>query len=428
MSFFAKSILPGGIRVLTESIPHVRSVTVGAWVGAGSQWEEPTNQGVSHLIEHLLFKGTTRRSARELAQAIDGRGGHLNAFTSKEHTCYYARVLDQHVDVAMDVLADMLQHSRFDPADLAKEKSVILEEMAMYEDVPDEVVHDLFAQALWPDHALGRQVVGTPAVVEGLARDEILAYFERHYTGENLVIAAAGNVAHAQVVEAVQRHFGALQARPGVEVPIPAAPAALSGPRARVARRDTEQVHMVLGYRGIPQEHPDMYALNLLATVLGGGATSRLFQTIREERGLAYSVYAYLSGHQHSGLLGVYAGTSSATAGEVLKLCTAELESMAVHGLTAEELHEAQEQLKGQIMLSLESTSGRMTRLGRGELNFGRVHSPDEIIARIERVQPEDVAAVAERLLGQQPGVLAVVGQVDDELLAGYPEVTEEGA
>ncbi|MGE5676018.1 MAG: M16 family metallopeptidase [Mycobacterium leprae] len=424
--FYAKTTLPSGLRVITESIPYVRSASVGVWVGAGSSWETPQNMGISHLIEHMLFKGTPSRTARQIAQEIDGRGGNLNAYTAKEQTCYYAKVLDEHLPVAIDVLADMVLHSMFDPNHLAKEKGVVVEEIKMYEDVPDDLVHDLFAAAMWEGHALGRPIVGTEETVQSFTREQILGYCASHYIPSNIVIAAAGNVEHQQVVDLVARAFDELGQRSGSVPDWPAAPTDPQGPRSILRVKEHEQVHLVVGMKGLYQDHDDLYALHLLNTVLGGGASSRLFQEIREERALAYSVFSYQSSFQSTGNFAVYAGVSPKAVNEVLELILKEYRTMGENGLTAEELKAAKDQLKGEIMLGLESTSGRMTRLGRGELTRGRVLSPDEIVAKIDAVTLEGAAALAHRLFVAEPKVLAAVGPLDeaaDFKAFGFPEV-----
>ncbi|MFZ5813768.1 MAG: M16 family metallopeptidase [Bacillota bacterium] len=415
MTFYRKTTLPSGLRVVTEEIPHVRSVSVGVWVGAGSCFETPEEMGVSHLIEHMLFKGTERRTARQIAQAIDGRGGTLNAFTSKEHTCYYAKVLDEHLPVALDLLADMLLHSRFDATDLEREKGVILEEIKMYEDVPDDLVHDLFATAMWREHALGRPIVGTAETVQSLSREAILAFMHRHYVPGNMVVAVAGHVEHEAVVAMVDRAFGQMAGRPEGMV-WPAVPGRVERPVALVRPKEIEQTHLVLGTRALPQEDDRIYALHLLNTVLGGGASSRLFQEIREQRGLAYSVYSYHSSFRTTGNFAVYAGVSPKMVGPVLDLVTGLLEQAGREGISTEELAEAKEQLKGQIMLGLEATSSRMTRLGRGELSQGRVLHPDEIIQRIDAVTGEEVAALASQLFLEELRVLSAVGPIPAEV------------
>lgn len=426
MAFYQKTRLSNGLRVITESIPHVRSASIGVWVGAGSCWETPANMGISHLIEHMLFKGTRNRTARQIAQAIDGRGGNLNAFTSKEHTCYYAKVLDEHLPVAVDVLADMVLHSLLDPGDLDKEKGVILEEIKMYEDVPDDVVHDLFASAMWSGHALGRPIVGTEETVRGFSRDEILAYYASHYIPENIVVAAAGNLQHEHVVELIEKSFRDLGPSEPTIREWPVAPDDPYAPRALVRVKEGEQIHLVAGMKGLHQDHPLLFALHLLNTVLGGGTSSRLFQEIREERGLAYSVYSYQSSYKNAGNFAVYAGCSQSQTAQVLDLIYSIFRDMGEHGITEDELERAKEQLKGEIMLGLESTNGRMTRLGRGELTLGRVLSPDDVIARIDEVTLGQVADLAKVLFLGEPRILSAVGPLAEPVdlsSYGFPEV-----
>jgi predicted Zn-dependent peptidase len=427
LSIYQKSTLPGGLRVITEEIPHVRSASLGVWVGAGSCWETPADMGISHFIEHMLFKGTERRTARQISQEIDGRGGNLNAFTAKEHTCYYAKVLDQHLPVAVNVLADMVQHSLIDTGEVAKEKGVIIEEIKMYEDVPDDLVHDIFAEAMWAGHALGRPIVGTTETVQSFTPAQLRAYMQATYTPENIVIAAAGNIGHEQVLAEVETAFRQLAQAPHGDRTWQHAPADIERPTAVVREKETEQAHLVLGVKGLHQEHDDIYALHLLNTVLGGGSSSRLFQEIREERGLAYSVYSFHSSFRDTGNFGVYAGVSPTVLPQVLELILKGFRTAGEDGLTPLELAEAKEQLKGQIMLGLESTTGRMSRLGRGELTFGRVLTPDEIISKIDVVTPEQVQQVAHRLLIDEPMVLSVVGPVSESVNLsnfGFPEVS----
>lgn len=426
MTFFRKTTLESGLRVITEEIPHVRSASLGVWVRAGSLWETPADAGISHFIEHMLFKGTPTRTARQIAQAIDGRGGSLNAFTAKEQTCYYAKVLDEHLPIALDVLSDMVLHSSHDPVDIEKEKGVILEEIKMYEDVPDDVVHDLFTSVMWGDHALGRPIVGTADTVQSFSRESLLGYFAGHYTPGEVVVAAAGNLSHDQVVEQVGRAFAEWNG-PAADRAWPAPPAEPERGRALIRVKDTEQAHLVLGVKGLHQDHDQIYALHLINTVFGGGSSSRLFQEIREDRGLAYSVYSYQTSFRDTGNFAVYAGVSPQVLPDVLELILNAFDDLGRRGLTAEELAEAKEQLKGNIMLSLESTSGRMTRLGRGELMLGRVLSPDEIIRRIDAVTHEQVLELCQRLCLKEPKVLSAVGPVEENLdlkSFGFEEVT----
>lgn len=408
---YIKERLPNGLRVICEEIPYVRSVTAGIWVGAGSRYEEE-NSGISHFIEHLLFKGTSTRSAREIAETMDSVGGQLNAFTSKEHTCFYARVLDQHFSVAVDLLSDMVLRSRFDPDDIAKEKGIIVEEIKMYEDAPDELVHDLFAQNIWAEHPLGRNIVGSAGIINSLSRQDVLKYFKEHYTPDNIVVAVAGNVSPARVVEEVGRAMGGMTGKGApVNQPSPAV-----RPGVSVKTKDLEQVHICLGTRGVPQDHDDMYPLYVLNNTLGGGQSSRLFQKIREERGLAYSVYSYLSSYRDAGLFTVYAGMSPQYAEEVVDIILRELGSVRDRGLTDDELRRAKEQMKGQLMLSLESTSNRMSRLGRSELALGRILSPDEVIEKLNAVEMGDIRRLTSELLDEGKLALSAVGPAPETL------------
>lgn len=404
--------MPNGLRVITEEIPYVRSVSVGLWVGTGSRFEDENVYGISHFIEHLLFKGTTTRSARELAEAIDAVGGQLNAFTAKEYTCYYARVLDEHVGVAVDILADMMLHSRFETGDVAREKGVVIEEIKMYEDAPDELVHDLFAQALWQNHPLGRTILGTSETVSGLDREKILSYFRSHYTADNSVLAVAGNMKHEQVLEIAAAGFeeyGGHYSQPSLEAPT-------VSPKVVVRTKDTEQVHLCLGTRGVSQDDADVYPLHVLNSILGGGSSSRLFQEIRENRGLAYAVYSYQSSYRDAGLFTVYAGMSPACVEEVIGLILAEFHKVRRDGITRQELDRAREQVKGGLLLGLESTSNRMSRLGKWELTQGHVPSPEEIVARIDSVNADDIVRLAGQILSDDLLTLTAIGPVKKEL------------
>jgi predicted Zn-dependent peptidase len=427
VTFYQKTTLPNGLRVISEEIPYVRSVSVGVWAEAGGIWEQPVNMGSSHFIEHMLFKGTERRNAREIAHAIDGRGGNLNAFTAKEQTCYYAKVLDEHLEVALDVLSDMVGRSCFDSVEIEKEKGVIREEIRMYEDDPDDLVHDLFAEATWGGHALGRPIVGTEATVQSFNRSDLLDFYHTHYRPERVVISVAGNVRHEQVVELVARLFdGAFLPHVG-QIVTPKPPVTVERSRAILRTKETEQAHLVVGMEGLCQDHEDMYALHLINTVLGGGASSRLFQEIREQRGLAYSVYSFQSSFRDSGHFGVYAGASPNALPKVLELVMEGYQTFANNGMSQVELDESKEQLKGQVMLGLESTSGRMTRLGRGELMHGRVLSPDQIIQRIEAVTLGQANDLARVLFSGRPKILSAVGALPEELglsAFGFQEIT----
>lgn len=403
---YKKTVLENGIRIVTEEIPHVRSVTIGFWVRSGSRDEDPSNNGISHLIEHLLFKGTTTRSAREIAEQIDAAGGQLNAFTSKEHTCYYARVLDGHLAMATEILADMLLNSTILEAELEKEKGVILEEIKMYEDSPDELVHDLFAEALLSPHPLGQSVLGKAENIERLDRDTILQYMDRHYTPQNLVVSVAGNVTHEEVVGQIRRHFGSFH-RAGYRPD-----EVLASPKRTnlIRPKDTEQIHLCVGGYGVKRHDPDRFALYVLDTALGGGMSSRLFQELREEHGLVYSTYSYHSCFHEAGIFAIYAGTSPKHASTVLDLIRSECTNVGQEGIRGEELRRAKEQIKGNLMLSLESTANRMSRIAKAELFSEDLLSPDDLIERIDAVTHEDTIRIASRIMHNDGLSLTAIG------------------
>ena len=384
---YQKSTLPNGIRIVTEAIPYVKSVTVGVWVGTGSRNEEDHNHGISHFIEHLMFKGTEKRSAKDIAETVDAVGGQLNAFTAKEYTCYYIKVLDNHLTLALDVLSDMLLASRYAPEDIAREREVVLEEVNMYEDSPDELVHDYYLDNVWPHHPLGRNILGTTDAIKRFDRDLVCEYYGNFYTPDNIVIAAAGNLTHAAVEELAGRFFGKLAGRKRAMT----AKAPEHQPVRRLHVRDTEQVHFCLGTTSVPQDSPEIYVAHVLNNILGGGISSRLFQSIREERGLAYSIYSYQSNYSDSGLFTVYAGTRPANLDQVIELVLANIDQLKNGGITAAELTKTKEQLKGNLLLGLESSSSRMSRLGKMEITMGKYTTLDEIVAKIENVTLADL-------------------------------------
>jgi len=408
-----RTVLPNGLRILTEAVPAMRSVSFGIWVGVGSRDEAPGLGGTSHFLEHLLFKGTKRRSALEISAQIEAVGGETNAFTTKEYTCYYARVLDADLPLAVDVLGDVITSSLIAEADVETERGVILEEIAMHDDEPDDEVHDLLAQAIYGDHPLGRLVSGTSATISTLRREQILGFYRRRYTPPRMVVTAAGNLDHDRVVELVG---GArLAAGPAAE------PAPLRRDRRVATRRgqvvvrdkETEQAHLVLGGPGIGRLDERRFALGVLNNSLGGGMSSRLFQEIRERRGLAYSVYSYTSQYAGTGIFAVYAGCAPGKVDEVLDLTRTELATVAADGLTEAEVARGRGMAKGALVLGLEDTGSRMTRLGKGELLYGEVLSVDDLLARVEAVDAEQVRAVAADLL-LEPMSLAVVGPFAD--------------
>jgi len=411
-----RTLLPSGVRVITEAVPGVRSVAFGLWVGVGSRDETPALAGASHYLEHLLFKGTRRRSALDISAALDAVGGELNAFTGKEYTCFYARVLDADLPLAVDVVVDMVVGSLLRATDVDSERGVILEEIAMHEDDPGDAVHDAFADAVWGDAPLGRPVLGSVASIGKLSRTAIAGHYRRRYRPEQLVAAAAGHLDHARLVKLIRAAFERAGLADGAEAE-PALPRAgvappSTRPAVRVVRRPTEQANLLLGGEGLPRTDPRRFALGVLNGALGGGMSSRLFQEIREKRGLAYSVYSYASHYADTGLFGVYAGCLPAKADQVLALCRAELERVARNGLAADEIARGKGQLAGGIVLGLEDTGSRMSRLGKSELVYGELRTVDEILANIEGVTAADVHDVARDVLSRPLG-LAVIGPFD---------------
>lgn len=409
-----RTVLPGGLRVITEAVPTVRSVAFGIWAGVGSRDESVQLGGASHYLEHLLFKGTHRRDALAISAALDSVGGELNAFTTKEYTCYYARVLDRDLPLAVDVVSDMVTSSRIASADVEAERGVILEEIAMHDDEPSDAVHDVFARTVHGDTPLGRPVLGTSRTIQAMPRSALAAYYRRRYRPDNLVVAAAGNLDHGRIVRMVRRAFrGVADAGPA-----PRRRAARGEPAFRpgvgIVRRPTEQANLLLGTPGIGRTDDRRFAVRVLNAALGGGMSSRLFQEVREKRGLAYSVYSFASHYAEGGLFGMYAGCLPGKVEQVLRICRDQLELVAADGLSAEELTRGKGQVRGALVLGLEDTGSRMSRLGKGELLYGELPTVDEILARIDAVSGPDVRAVA-RQLAEGPLALAVIGPFDED-------------
>ena len=402
--------LDNGVRVITETMPHVRSVSVGVWVGSGSRRETPEQNGLSHFIEHMLFKGTERRSAEDIARSVDSIGGNLDAFTAKELVCFNTKVLDQHLSLAFDVLADLVLHPLFRDEDIGKEKGVILEEIKMEADSPDYLVHEIFSANFWKDHPLGKPILGTRETVKRFDREMIGSFYRSVYTPSDLVVTAAGNLTHDRLVNLVREHFEDLQPEPG--------PPAESVPvtHARIALRNKkslEQVHMCLGVPSYPLPHQDRFACYVLNTLLGGGMSSRLFQNIRERQGLAYAVFSELNPYRDTGCLSIYAGTSVESAPKVVASIMKEFRQLKGEPVNDEELRRAKDHLKGSLMLSLESTSSRMSNLARQEMYFGRFFSLDEMVEAIETVTAEDVQRIAQTFFDPKQIALTVLGNLD---------------
>lgn len=404
-----KDRLPNGIRVVTEAMPHVRSVAVGVWVETGSRVEPEERGGISHLIEHLVFKGTETRSAQQIAGAIDSVGGQMDAFTAKEHTCFYVSVLDEHLPLAVDLLTDILMHSRFAAPDIEKEKAVVFQEIKMVEDTADDLIHDLFAERVWAGHPLARPILGRWDVVRALDRDVILRHFEEEYAPGRIVIAAAGHLQHEQVVDLFASRFNGFR-RP--VLPRESTPPDMHN-GVHMVHKPLEQVHLVAGFPGIPEAAPERYALYLLNDVIGGSMSSRLFQEVRERQALAYSIHSGLQCYRDTGVFYIYAGTDAANFAKVMKALVKELRALKKDGIAAEEFVRAKEHLKGSLMLSLESTSSRMNRLAKQELRFGAFFSLDEMLDAIDRVQPADVEAMIPRSLDEERLTLLTLGPID---------------
>ena len=412
---YRKTVLANGVRVLTEAMPYVRSASIGIWADIGSAAERPEMRGISHLVEHMLFKGTERRSARVIAETMDGVGGNLNAFTDKETTCYYAKVIDHHVPLALDVLADMFCNSLFDPGELAKERSVVLDEIKMYDDSPEELIHDRFISTIWSGSNLGAPTIGFEETVSRFEREDLRAHMRAHYGTNAVVVTAAGNIDHDEFVALVARAFDGLQG--AVDIPKPERPALT--PVTTVEYKDTEQAYVIVGTRGLSLRDDDRYTLALLDTVFGGGMSSRLFQEIRESRGLAYSVYSFQQAYREAGLFAVYAGTSPENVQECVDVVLQQFDEVHASGVTASELALAKEQLKGSLTLSLESTSSRMIRLGRNEFSLERYVTVEEVEASIDAVTLDDVAGLAHELLPRRNIGMCVLGPLDSSAIYG---------
>ncbi|MFF1357991.1 M16 family metallopeptidase [Streptomyces sp. NPDC058297] len=420
-----RTTLPGGLRIVTETLPSVRSATFGIWANVGSRDETPTLNGATHYLEHLLFKGTSRRSALDISSTIDAVGGEMNAFTAKEYTCYYARVLDTDLPLAIDVVCDMLTGSLIEEADVDAERGVILEEIAMTEDDPGDCVHDLFAHTMLGDTPLGRPVLGTVDTINALNRGQIARFYKKHYDPTHLVVAAAGNVDHNKVVRQVRAAFEKAGALTRTDA-VPMAPREGRKPlraagRMELLGRKTEQAHVILGMPGLARTDERRWAMGVLNTALGGGMSSRLFQEVREKRGLAYSVYSYTSGFADCGLFGVYAGCRPSQVHDVLKICRDELAHVAEHGLSDDEIGRAIGQLSGSTVLGLEDTGALMNRIGKSELCWGEQMSVSDMLEEIASVTPDEVRAVARDILGQRPS-LSVIGPLKDKQAARLHE------
>jgi predicted Zn-dependent peptidase len=408
-----KSILENGMIVLTESIPHLRSVSMGAWVGSGSRDEEPALNGVSHFVEHMVFKGTTTRSASQIAREVDSIGGNLDAFTSKESICFTMKSLDEHTSEALDVLSDLVLHPTFEPEELAREKGVILEEIKIDEDNPDYLVSEIFTQNFWKGDSLGRPILGTKKTVSTFEQETIFRYYREKFTPENIVFSAAGNLDHESFVAEVEKRFGELA--PAASTPLPRREAPRSTPHLTLKnKKSLEQVQLMLGMPAPAVNNPERYGIYLLNAMLGGGMSSRLFQTIREERGLAYSIYSELIPFRDTGMISISAGVAAEKTQETLALTMAELTRLKHETVGDAELKRAKDQLKSNIVLGLESSSSRMANLARQQMYYGRFFGVDEITREIDAVTPEDIKRLANELFRSEAMALTLLGNLGE--------------
>lgn len=413
---FAKTVLDNGIRIVSQEMQDHRSVSLGIWVESGSRHESAAQNGISHFIEHLLFKGTERRTAAEIAEEMDAVGGVINAFTSKEHTCYYAKVLDENLPLAIDLLTDIFLHSSFDAEEIERERSVILQEISQAEDTPDDYVHDLFSLDFFKDHPIGRPICGREETVNSFQRKDFLNFFKSRYLPRRVIIAAAGNFSHDALVQEMAGRLSAVTDRAdSKDAPVDGAGKPEMGSGVYPHSKELEQVHLCLGVAGIRQADPQRYPAYVLNTLLGGGMSSRLFQEIREKRGKAYSVYSFSSSYNDVGYLGVYAGTSIGSAEEVVELILSELNKLAKGGISDEELRRTQGQLVGSMMLGLESTDSWMSHIARNEIYYGKAVTTDEICRGIRAVTRDDVVALADRLFRREGMTLTLLGDFKED-------------
>ncbi|MCW3100787.1 MAG: peptidase domain protein [Chthonomonadaceae bacterium] len=399
--------LPNGVRVVSEHVPYVQSVSVGMFVGIGSRDETDPIRGISHFIEHMMFKGTRKRTARQIADEIESRGGHLNAFTDKETTCYHLRVLAEHTPLALDILTDMLRGSLFDSDEMEREKRVVLEEIKMYEDSPEDHIHEIFESTLWSTHPLGKAIIGTDKTVSGLTRDNIVDYISECYRPDRIVVSAAGNISHGEMVQMASDALGDMAGKAPVRKQRKPKP---TGKSKQVRKRDVEQVHFCLGTAAYGKKDTERYSLSILNNVLGGNMSSRLFQEIREKRGLAYAIGSYGRSYEDGGYFCVYGGTSPTTYDQVVELTHTEFDKVRKEGISDDELTKAKTQVRGALVLGLESMSARMNRYGDNILSYERVVPLEEILAHYDAVSHESIAKVAEKVLDPEQLTLTAIG------------------
>lgn len=407
---FREVLLKNNLTLVYEKLPFVRSVSFGLWIGTGSRYETPETNGISHFIEHMLFKGTELKTAKDIAMAIDNIGGQINAFTGKECTCYYTKTLDSDLETAMEVISDMLFNSRFDPAHIETEKNVIIEEIGMYEDYPEEMVHDMLAEEVWSGNSLGYPILGNNQSILGITRDNLLEYMKTYYVPENSVISVAGNFNEQELLEMVEKYFVEWKSHNYCKVH---AYKPWFNKSIRVKRKETEQVHMCLGFRGVKHGEDKLYSLMTLNNILGGGMSSRLFQKIREEMGLAYSIYSYPTSYRDVGMFTIYAASSPKKYMDVIKLIKDEISTIIRGNISESDLEKAKNQLKGNFILGLDSTSSRMNSMGKSQLITGRVRSPDEVLENIDKVTIESITEVINYVFRPEQMGISAIGDVD---------------
>ena len=402
--------LDNGIRVITETVNHVQFMSMGFWVGVGSRYENEQQWGITHFIEHMLFKGTDRRTAEEISGAVDAVGGQLNAFTSKENTCYYIKTLTEDFPLAMDVLSDMFLNSRFDNEEIAKEREVIIEEIKMYEDTPDDLVHDMLSENLWPDHPLGRTILGTEESIAVFDHDMLKDYMQQYYTGSNIVVSVVGNISHAQVVDAVKAALGGIPK--GQPNQCQLAGKAQAG--VNLTYKEIAQSQICVGMPGVAKEDDRLFPLSILNTYLGGGMSARLVKKIREEEGLAYSVYSYNGSYTDTGAFVISVGTRPENCQRVIDIILEELDDVRRNGITQDELNKSFSQLKGSLFMGLETVNSRMNKLGRSMLIYDRVITPEENVDELSKVTVADVKALAEDMFQRENLQITVLGPVEE--------------
>jgi predicted Zn-dependent peptidase len=410
---FTRVVLENGVRIVYEKIPYVRSITIGVWIGTGSRNENKINNGISHFIEHMVFKGTEKRTAKEIAESIDNIGGQLNAFTGKECTCYYTKTLDTHFDLALEVLSDMLFNSKFDQKDIDIERKVILEEIGMYEDSPEELVHDILSEVVWNGNSLGYPILGTQDCLKQVNRDTIKEYIDVNYLPSNSVISIAGNFNEEELISAVTKYFGGWKNK-NINKSEYQKVDFISDIKTK--EKDIEQVHICAGFEGIEQGNDNLYTLLAINNIFGGGMSSRLFQKIREEKGFVYSIYSYPSSYRDAGLFTIYAGMNPEHLSKVSKLIIEEINELKKHGIKSDELQKSKEQLKGNYILGLESTSSRMNSMGKSELMMEKIYTPEEILQKIDKVNMDSVKEVINQVFNIEKLSFTAVGNIKKDI------------